>query len=153
MKKIFYEKIGKRYKPIAEYDSEYSDSFTKGTHLVMCYPGGVSRKFNIDPNYAAMIAASRVANDAICRAISKASELRPVNQMTTAGQRAAWDNLSKEFGSELSTLYGLSISDCAQAGVNAMMAEAADMLDNPTVKQAFEQFLLVAELSRTSPAN
>ena len=100
-----------------------------------------------------LIAASRVANDAICRAISKASELRPVNQMTTAGQRAAWDNLSKEFGSELSTLYGLSISDCAQAGVNAMMAEAADMLDNPTVKQAFEQFLLVAELSRTSPAN
>ena len=38
MKKIYYEKIGRRYVPVSEYDSEYLDSFSKGTHIVMCYP-------------------------------------------------------------------------------------------------------------------
>jgi hypothetical protein len=53
----------------AEYDSDFLDSFTQGTHLLMVYPGGKSQ-VNIDPNYAVMIAAGRVAEDAICRAIS-----------------------------------------------------------------------------------
>jgi hypothetical protein len=61
MKKIYYEKKGHRYVPVSEYDSEYLDSFSKGTHLVMCYPGGQSRRYNVDPDYAAMIAAGRVA--------------------------------------------------------------------------------------------
>jgi hypothetical protein len=69
MKKIFYEKQGRRYVPEAEYDNELLDSFPKGNHLVMCYPGGSSRRFNIDPNYAAMIAAGRVAEDAVCDAM------------------------------------------------------------------------------------
>ena len=77
MKKIFYEKVGRRYEPVAEYDSDYLDSFPKGAHLVMCYPGGTSRRFNNEPNYAAMIAAGRVAEDAMCKAMNKASELRP----------------------------------------------------------------------------
>ena len=36
MKKIYYEKVGRRYKPVAEYDPDYLDSFPKGSHLVMC---------------------------------------------------------------------------------------------------------------------
>ena len=56
-KKIYYEKVGRRYVPVAEYDNEFMDSFTKGNHLVMCYPGGSSRRFNIQPDYAALIAA------------------------------------------------------------------------------------------------
>ena len=50
-KKIYYEKLGRRYVPVAEYDNDLLDSFTKGTHLVMSYPGGQSRCFNIDPNF------------------------------------------------------------------------------------------------------
>ena len=76
-KKIYYEKVGRKYVPVSEYDSDYLDSFGKGTHLVMCYPGGSSRRFNIQPDYASLIAASRVAEDAMCQAISKASEMRP----------------------------------------------------------------------------
>ena len=89
MKKIYYEKIGRKYVPVSEYDNDLLDSFTKGTHLVMCYPGGSSRRYNIDPNYAAMIAAGRVAEDAICKAISKASELRPQRTPLTEGQLKA----------------------------------------------------------------
>ncbi len=69
MKKIYYEKVGRRYVPVSEYDSEFLDAFPKGNHLVMCYPGGTSRRFRIDPALAPMIAAGRYAEDAICRAI------------------------------------------------------------------------------------
>jgi hypothetical protein len=148
MKKIYYEKVGRKYVPVAEYDNDLMDSFTKGTHLVMSYPGGTSRRFNIDPNYAAMIAAGRVAEDAICKAISKASELRPKQTPITPGQKRAWERLAKEFGDELCTLNGLSVHDCAEAGVKAMMLEAEQLLANPAVRKAYEKFLFVAELTR-----
>jgi hypothetical protein len=148
MKKIYYEKKGRRYVPVAEYDNELLDSFPKGNHLVMCYPGGTSRRFNIDPNYAAMIAAARVAEDAICKSISKASELRPKQTPITPGQRKAWEQLAKEFGDELSTLHGLCVRDCAEAGIKAMQDEADKLLSNPSVKKAYEHFLLVCKLTK-----
>jgi hypothetical protein len=148
MKKIYYEKKGNRYVPVAEYDSDWMDSFHKGTHLLMVYPGGQSRRFNIDPNYAAMIAASRVAEEAMIRAMHKASELKPVRTPITEGQRKAWKKLAKEFGDELCTLNGASSHDIAEAGVKAMMAEADQLMTNPSVKKAYEHFLLVAELTK-----
>ena len=148
MKKVYYEKRGRRYYPVAEYDSAYMDSFPKGNHLVMCYPGGTSRRFNVEPDNAAMIAAGRVAEDAICRAISKASELRPQNTPITETQRKAWKKFSKEMGDELCTLYGLSARDCAEAGVKAMQEEADKLMTNPAVKKAYEHFQLVCELTR-----
>ena len=148
MKKIFYEKVGRKYVPIAEYNTEYLDSFSKGNHLVMCYPGGQSRRYNIDPNYAAMIAAGRVAADEITRAIHMASELKPQSTPITEGQRKAWNKLSKEFGTERFALQHSSARDVAEAGVNAMMIEADILMTNPAVKNAYEHFLLVAELTK-----
>lgn len=148
MKKIFYEKVGRRYVPVSEYDSEFLDSFSRGTHIVMSYPGGQSRRYNIDPNYAAMIAAGRVAEDAICRAISKASELRPKSTPITLGQKRAWEKLAKEFGDELCTLNGLSVHDCAEAGVKAMQEEADKLMTNAAVKEAYNQFLFVCALTK-----
>ena len=151
-KKIYYEKRGRRYVPVSEYDSEYLDSFSKGTHIVMCYPGGQSRRYNIDPDYAPMIAAGRVAEDAICQAISKASEMRPQQTPITLGQKKAWEKLAKEFGSELATLSGLCIRDCAEAGVKAMQAEADKLMQHASVRQAYEQFLVVCQLTQTKNA-
>jgi hypothetical protein len=146
MKKIYYEKKGRRYVPVAEYDSDYLDSFPKGTHIVMCYPGGQSRRFNIDPNYAAMIAAGRVAEDAICRAISKAAELRPPSTPITAEQKKAWNALAEAFGDELCTLRGLSIRDCAEAGIKAMQEEADKLMQNESVRKAYDHFMLMCQL-------
>ena len=148
MKKIFYEKVGRRYKPVYEYDQTIMDAFPKGTHIVMCYPGGQSRRYNIDPNYAAMIAAGRVAEDAISSAIHKASELSPNREPLTKAQLKAWQNLAKEFGEDLCTLQGASTRDIAEAGVKAMMEEANKLMENPAVKKAYEHFLLVCELTK-----
>lgn len=143
-----YKKVGRRYVPVAEYSNEVVDSFPKGTHLVMCYPGGQSRRFNIDPAYAPMIAAGRVAEDAICRAISKAAELRPQRTPLTTRQKQAWEALAEAFGDELTTLRGLSIHDCAEAGVRAMQAEADKLMQHESVRQAYDHFQLVCELAR-----
>jgi hypothetical protein len=145
-KKIFYEKVGRRYVPVAEYDSTYMDSFPKGNHLVMCYPGGSSRRFNVEAAYAPMIAAGRVAEDAVCRAISKASELRPQRTPITLGQKKAWEKLAKEMGDELCTLHGLSVHDCAQAGVQAMQLEADKLMQHESVRKAYDHFMLMCQL-------
>jgi hypothetical protein len=148
MKKIYYEKIGRRYVPVAEYDSDFLDSFTKGNHLVMSYPGGTSRRFNIEPALAPMIAAGRVAEDAICRAISKAADLRPQRTPLTPRQKKAWEELAAAFGDELCTLKGLSIHDCAEAGVQAMQAEADKLLTNDSVRKSYEHFQLMCKLTK-----
>jgi hypothetical protein len=146
MKKIYYEKIGRRYVPVAEYDNDLLDSFTKGAHLVLCYPGGSSRRFNVEPNHAAMIAAGRVAEDGMCDAIRRASEMRPQRTPITEGQRRAWRKLAREFGDDLATLNMGSARDIAEAGVNAMIAEADQLMSHPAVRDAYERFQTVCNL-------
>ena len=148
MKKIYYEKKGRRYVPVAEYDNDLLDSFPRGAHLVLCYPGGSSRRFNVEPNHAAMIAAGRVAEEKISEVIRKASELSPQRTPLTPKQLKAWQNLAKEFGEELCTLQGASTRDIAEAGVKAMIEEAEQLMSNPAVKKAYEHFQLVCELTR-----
>jgi len=146
MKKIYYVKEGRRYKPVAEYDNDLMDSFHKGNHLVMVYPGGTSRRFNVEPALAPMIAAGRVAEDAMCTAMIKASELKPQHTPLTEGQRKAWRKLAKEFGTELCTLEGSSTRDIVEAGVQAMQIEADQLMSHPAVRDAYEQFQLVCKL-------
>jgi len=148
MKKIYYEKRGRRYVPVAEYDNDFMDSFTKGNHLVMSYPGGTSRRFNIDPNYAAMIAAGRVAEEAICESMRKASEMKPQRTPITPGQKKAWEKLAKEFGDELCPLTYGSTRDHAEAGVKAMQEEADKLMKHESVRKSYEHFLLMCELTK-----
>jgi hypothetical protein len=148
MKKIYYVKEGRRYKPVAEYDSDLMDSFHKGSHLVMVYPGGTSRRFNIDPAMAPMIAAGRVAEDAMCQAMIKSSELKPRQTPLTEAQRKAWRALARSFGEELCTLEGASTRDIVEAGVRAMQTEADKLMQHPAVRDAYEQFQLVCKLTK-----
>ena len=145
---IFYIKKGRRYIPHSSYSSEFCDSFPKGTHLVQSYPGGSSRRFNIDPAYAPMIAAGRVAEDAISRKIMDATAMRPKQSPLTPGQRKAWDNLIKEFGEEARCLEWPSAREAAEAAVHAMTQEAEKLMENPTVRKAYDRFLFIAELTK-----
>ena len=92
MKKIYYEKVGRRYVPVSEYDNDFLDSFTKGNHLVMSYPGGTSRRYNVDPNYAAMIAAGRVAE---LGEDARQLEWPSVRECAEAGVRAMQEEADK----------------------------------------------------------
>jgi hypothetical protein len=145
---IFYIKKGRRYIPHSSYSSEFCDSFPKGTHLVDVYPGGSSRRFNIDPAYAPMIAAGRVAEDTISRALMRASDMRPKEQPLTQEQRDAWEHLIKVFGPSARQLEWPSAREACEAAVKAMQEEADKLMKNPTVRKAYDKFLFVAALTK-----
>jgi hypothetical protein len=145
---IFYVKKGRRYIPHSTYSNEFCDSFPKGTHVVMSYPGGRSTRYNIEPAYAPMIAAGRVAEDAISRAVHQASEMRPHNKPITEKQRKAWENLAKAFGSDRYYVEIPSSREIAEEGVKAMAVEAEKLLEHPAVKKAYDNFLLICQLTK-----
>lgn len=107
------------------------------------------RRFNIDPDYAPMIAAGRVAEEKISEALMKANELRPqITPITPAAQRA-WMKLKKELGNEAMLTRG-SARDAAEAAVKAMADEAEKLLKNESIRQAYEHFQLLCKLSASS---
>lgn len=151
MKKIYYEKVGRKYVPVSEYDSDYMDSFPKGNHLVMCYPGGKSRRFNIDPDYAGLIAAGRVAEDAISKKIVEATEIRRnsrIPKKLTPGQKEAWDKLVEEFGDDAKQLEWPSAREAAEAAVQALQEEAKVLYSNEAVRKAYDHFILMCKLTK-----
>jgi len=152
-KKIYYEKRGRRYVPVAEHDYELHDAMPRGNHLIMCFPGGRSTRYNIDPALAPMIAAGRVAEDRMSEAVRKASEMRPRRKELTHDQQRAWTRLNKAMGDDIYTIEVASARDIAEAGLKAMQAEAEQLLTNPAVKLAYEQFLLVCELTKKQVDN
>ena len=152
-KKIYYEKRGRRYVPVMEHDYELMDAMPRGNHLIMCYPGGISTRYNIDPALAPMIAAVRVAEDQMSEAVRKASEMRPRRKELTIEQQRAWTRLNKAMGDDVYTIEVASAREIAEAGLKAMQAEAVKLLTNPAVKLAYEQFLFVCELTKKHDSN
>lgn len=150
MKKTFYEKVGRKYRPVYEYDSELMDAFPEGTHIVMCYPGGKSTRYNINLDLAPMIAAGRYAEDAISHKIMEKSALRcPKDRKPiTPEQRAAWEAFNQAMGDDRYPLEYCSYREAAEAGVAAMQQEAEKLLKNPGVRAAYEQFMLLCELAK-----
>jgi hypothetical protein len=145
-KKLYYIKQGRKYVPVSEYDSDLMDSFPKGCHIIMSYPGGKSIRYGIDPAYAPMIAAGRVAEDAISSAMYKESEARPKERPITERQRAAWEEMKAAFDDEFFSLTFSSCRDLAEAAVKAMQDEADKLLEHPSVREAYEHFLFMAKL-------
>ena len=148
MKKIYYEKRGRRYYPVSEYDSNLVDGLPRGTHLVDVYPGGKSTRYNIDPNHAALIAAGRVAIDAMCQALHDASEIQPTTRALTPEQLKAWHRLIRVFGEDARCLSRASSRDIAEACIRALQTEADRLMQHESVRQAFDHFQLVCMLTK-----
>lgn len=96
-----------------------------------------------------MIAAGRVAEEAMSKAIQQASDMRPHNKPITEKQKEAWDNLAKAFGSERYYIELPSAKEIAEAGLKALMSEAENLLENESVRKAYDHFILMATLTKT----
>lgn len=148
-KRLFYERIGRKYVPVSEYDSDLQDNLRQGTYLVMSYPGGRTIRHGVDPAYAPMIAAGRVCEDVISAAIMKAHEIRPYqNAALTDEQRQAWDALVSTLGDGGRYLEWPSAHEITKAAVEAMSAESVKLLENESVRKAYDHFQVVATLAR-----
>lgn len=156
MKKVFYEKVGSKYIPVSEYSSELSDSFTPGCHMIVVSEGSYTRRYNIDPDRSAMIAAGIIAEHEIVKVITEKSSIRlsaDANRSSntlTPEQAIAWDNLITAFGESGRRLEWPSAHEVAQAALQVLQDQAAKLLDNASVKKAHDNLVLVAKLSASS---
>lgn len=146
MKKTYYEKRGRRYVAISEYDSELMDALPLGDHLLSVRPGISSRRYDVDAALAPMIAAGLYAEDAVSWAIYNAMELRPQKTVMSPRQLELMTALTEEFGREDAVWMRPCARDAAEAGVRALQAEAERRMSHPAVRQAYEHFLTVSRL-------
>ena len=89
MKETFYRKVGHRYKPVLEYDSNMLDAFPAGAHLVVCEPGLKSTWFNVERDHASLLAAFHAHREELADVLHKASKLRMQRELTTPRERKA----------------------------------------------------------------
>jgi hypothetical protein len=94
-----------------------------------------------------MIAASRFAEDAICKAMHDASEMRPSKPPLTVEQKEAWKKLVDVMGESGRCLEYSSIMGIVRAGCDAMVAEATKLLTNPAIENAYLNFQTIAGLT------
>lgn len=144
----FYKKVGRKYVPVREYDNELQDAFIEGSHLIIVKPGHKSYHYNVDPNFVAVLAAGMYAKNSMVEALVKSSEGKPKSIPLTQEQKDAWQHLKKTFNDELFGIYYESANTIAEAGINSLTLEVKKMLGNPSVKHAYEQFLLVWKLTK-----
>lgn len=149
MKRTFYEKVGKRYRPVQEYDSALMSSFPRGAHLIISEPGSRSVRYNIDPNHAALIAASQTARDHMLGAMISAQNPKELPSWTPE-QRAAWMAFAQTMHGGW-VIHSASASDVVDAGLKALEHEAADLMKHPAVRDAFDRFVTVCKLVRDQP--
>lgn len=143
----FYIKKGRRYVPIREYDSTFMDALPHGAHLTIVKPSSKHITLNVNAALAPMIAASLYAEESMCTAIYNAAQLRPKCTPITPKQRKLWNDLIIESGDSAFYVQFDSAHDIALAGLKAMQIEAEKLLQNESVKHAYEQFLFVAKLA------
>lgn len=144
---IFYRKVGRRYVPAQIYDEHVMHSFPQGTHLFVVDKGWHARRYDIRPNHAAILASALITENYLAQAIQKATELRPEKEPLTEEQRNAWSVLADSLGQEKIMLYWPSARCAAQDVVNRLMEDMDRTLQNPVVRQAYDEFLMLAKLT------
>ena len=141
-----YKKIGRRYVPCAEHDPEVMDSLPQGSWLVRVEKGWVRRR-RVEPNHAALAAASMAFEDRISELVRQASDMRPSQTPLTEEQRRAWRRLAQAFGEREITLFWPSAREAAEQVSKSLAEEAYKMMQNPMVRQAYDEFVMICRLS------
>ena len=114
-----YKKVGRRYKPVAEY--EELDSYPEGAHLVVCRPGSTMRRFDIDPDRAGLLAAAEPLRGQIRALVVELHRMRPTRRPVTMQQAAAWRRFQKEMGNDAYAVEYASVGEIADAVVDLIV--------------------------------
>jgi len=120
-----------RYEPTAVPDY---DGLAEGAYLLVVEPGCKSwRRVSVSPDYAALLAAARVARGAVMDAIRSRAEPRLVRP--TKAQAEAWkacQAVMAGYGEAVAPLVlrGASLEDLADAVEGALLEAAAEAATN-----------------------
>lgn len=97
-----YQKHGRRYIELGKYVD--FDCYEPGAHLLVVNKGSTSYLRNVDPDKVGVLAAMKIAKEAMVKAFIEASDLRPANEPVkiTQEQRELLDKLKETgFNSEM----------------------------------------------------
>lgn len=150
MKKKFYEKQGRKYVEVGEYDSDLMDSFPIGATLVVREKGCTSRKYNVEPAFVELLAAATIMGDELSQLIYKASEARPERSPITEEQRDAWQHLAKVMDKDLFMLQYGSCRDIAEKVLQKLQERAEGASANPLVVDARQSYITAVALTKGS---
>ena len=84
-----YEKRGRRYHAVSEYDPLVMDSMPAGAHLVVVEPGVRSTRYQVKPEHAPLLAALHAHRGELIEILREASRQRP-RRIITRRERRAW---------------------------------------------------------------
>lgn len=150
MREIFYRRVGRRYEPVSSYDSEHMDSLPQGCHLIIIDQGWHSRRHNIDPNRAALLAAATLMEGRLSKIIQQATEIRPEKEPLTDEQRLAWRRLAESFDQNTIMLAWPSARQAAEKILEELTADAERLMTNPMVREAYNEFVAICRLTQES---
>ena len=148
MKKVYYEKQGRKYVEVGEYDSDFLDSFPMGTSLVIKEKGSTMRRYGVDPAFIELLAAATILSDELSGLIYEASKARPERSPITEEQRDAWQHFSKVMGEEMHMLKYGSCRDIADKFLDIIRERAEGVSANPLVEDAREAYLTAVALTK-----
>lgn len=140
---------------VSEYDSELINAFPVGSCIQVVVGNSTIRRYNVDPAIAPMVAASMLLADKMTDIISEAARYKIKDNengkiQLTQEQQDAWEALNKAFDGNLSVLRVPSIREIADSVLDVISQKAKELLNNESVKEAYEHFLLVCKLTRSA---
>ena len=148
MKKTYYIKEGRKYVPVAEYDSNLMDSYPYGSHLVVNKKGSGMHKFHVEPDFPGLLAAASILEDTLSHLLYKAGEARPIRAPLTKPQMAAWNKMKEVMGDELFMLQYKSCREIAEELLKEIQKEAEGVSANPLVEDARNAYITAILLTK-----
>ena len=149
MRKTYYVKEGDNYVAVDEYDPDVMDAMPYGTHLVYVREGGKSRRYDVDPALAPMAAAALLLEDSLTQIVSEAMDARPSKRPPlTPEQMKAWEQFRDAMGDQMGMLEYPSLREVAERFLKTLQETAVEQMNNPAVRKAYEQYLMLAALTK-----
>jgi len=142
-----------KYIKVSEYDGQFRSSLPVGTWVQVQRKNGMSRRYQIDPAIAPLIAASIILGDKIQDIVSSAASFGPPKstekeaEALTPEQIVAWENFRKAFGG-LTVIQGKSIAEVSEEITSKLAEEASRLLQNETVKDAYDHFVFITKITQ-----
>ncbi len=137
------------YVPVAKYIPDSGERLSLGVHLQNVTENGWTRRFKVDPALVPFVAAAMILQPKLIDIMQEAEKFRiPTPLVSTPEQKAALDQVEVLFNRRFDTLQRDSIHDVSKNVLQVIQDAAVETLKNDTVRAAYEQFLLVVELTK-----
>jgi hypothetical protein len=150
---IYYKKVGRKYVPISVYDHNVLVSLPKGHHLVIVDDGFKSTYRNVTPDIVPVIAAAKIFEKNITSKLLEKSQSRTFSPELTPEQRKAWDVYYELIKDSNTISYGSPYSEIARSVTQILEDKTVEMMKNPAVKNAYDEFMVICKLALENEQN